>query len=131
MNKRPSFYKRTLWVDRSIQLPLLTFTLAMATVGTTGVAAFSVYYVTLFPPGSDDLIVKLVWFLAAFLCYGIMLWLGLFVTNRVAGPLIRMKEHMEALNRGERPEPLTARKDDFVNHDLIKAYNDLVEKNIK
>ncbi len=130
MNQRPSLFKRKLWVDRSIQLPLLAYSITMAAVGTAAAAMFSVFYVLFLPQVTNGTMLYILWGVGALFCLSIMVGIGLFVTNRVAGPLLRMKEHMEALSRGESPEPLTPRKDDYVNKDLIDAYNRLVEKKL-
>jgi hypothetical protein len=127
MSKRPPITKRKLWVDRSIQLPLLVYMIAMASVGTAAAAVYSLYYVVLFPPGSSPVAIGMALLMGAIFCHGLMLGLGLYVTNRVAGPLVRLKEHIESLNRGEKVEPLVVRKHDYVNKDLIEAYNRLVE----
>ena len=64
----------------------------------------------------------------AILSYSLMLLIGLYVTNRVAGPLYRLREHMEAFNRGEKIGPLETRSDDYVSKDLIEQYNLMMEK---
>lgn len=38
--------------------------------------------------------------------------IGVRVTHRIAGPLYRMEQHLDAISRGERPGPCKIRKDD-------------------
>ena len=127
MNNRPPIYKRSLLIDRSIQVPLLLYTLCMATIGIALVVGLSAYWTLLMPQSTSPWVSPILMAGGALFAYAIMVLLGLYVTNRVAGPLHRLKEHMEAVTKGENPGPLEPRKDDYVNQELIEQYNKLIE----
>jgi nitrogen fixation/metabolism regulation signal transduction histidine kinase len=128
MNKRPYLHKRSLLVDRNIQIPILVYSVAVSTLGVTLAAAFAVYGAHLINFRVDFTSSLIFVVGCAFFCYSIMMIAGLYLTNKIAGPIYRMHMHMKEVCEGKSPEPLTTRDDDFVNKDLIKQYNQLLEK---
>lgn len=51
---------------------------------------------------------------------------GFRLTNRIAGPIYRMREHMKAVADGKNPPPLTFRTGDYFD-DMIEPYNELLK----
>ncbi len=131
MKNRPLFFKRKLFIDSSIQTPILIYSLSIATVGVVLASFFSTLWAQQVASGK---MTELNWFsiwLGSLFCYAIMLIIGLYVSNRVAGPLHRLQEHMDSVLKGENPAPLVPRKDDFINKDLIAKYNQLIKEFVK
>lgn len=52
------------------------------------------------------------------------LWLGVYVTFRVAGPLYRFEQFLKSVNNGERPGPCRIRKTDEL-HDICALLNEV------
>lgn len=128
MNKRPYLHKRSLLVDRNVQIPILVYSIAVSTLGVTLAAAFSVYGAHLINFKASFTLSLVFITGCAFFCYSIMLIAGLYLTNKIAGPIHRMHMHMKELCEGKDPGPLTTRDDDFINKELISQYNKLVQK---
>lgn len=57
------------------------------------------------------------------LCLPLTFCVGVVVTLRIAGPIYRMRRHLEAVARGEDPGECTLRKDDELK-DFCRALND-------
>jgi methyl-accepting chemotaxis protein len=57
-----------------------------------------------------------------FLCIG-----GLWISNRVVGPMVRLKNHMEKVARGETVGEIHFRDGDFFP-EIADAYNDALKK---
>lgn len=128
MKNRPLLHKRKLFIDRTIQLPLLVYSIAMATVGVAIAAIFSVY-ASKWINFEHDFTLSMVFIIGcALFCYSVMLILGLYVSNKIAGPIYRMQMHMKDLCAGNNPTPLTTRENDYINKELIEQYNQLIQK---
>jgi nitrogen fixation/metabolism regulation signal transduction histidine kinase len=54
---------------------------------------------------------------------------GLWLTNRIAGPLVRLKTHMDKVAEGKVDTELHFRKNDY-SSELTESFNDLVKKRI-
>jgi len=52
------------------------------------------------------------------------LWLGVYVTFRVAGPLYRFEQFLKSVKNGERPGPCRIRKTDEL-HDICALLNEV------
>ena len=127
MIKRPFLHRKKLFIDRDIQLPLLMYSIAMATLGVAIAAIFSVYAAKWINFGGD-FILSLVFIVGcAGFCYSVMLLFGLFISNKIAGPIYRMRIHMKELCEGKNPKPLETRESDFMSKELIAQYNQLIE----
>lgn len=126
-NKRPPLLKRQLMVDQNIQLPLLTYSLFMATMGVATASIFSMVWAQNFVNLGDSWKNPVLLIFGGVFSYTVMVVLGLYITNRVAGPLHRMKLHMRDVVDGKNPAPLTKRKDDYIASELIEDYNKLVQ----
>jgi nitrogen fixation/metabolism regulation signal transduction histidine kinase len=56
----------------------------------------------------------------------LILALGLILTNRIAGPLYRMKKHLEAVGRGETLSDISFRKNDYFG-EVLAPYNQVIK----
>ena len=128
MNKRPSVFKRNLVVDHKIQLPLLTYSLGMTAVGVALSAGFATLWATLHNPNNSQWMSSLIFLCSAIVIFTIMLFVGLLVTNKVAGPISRLHKHIIDVAEGKTIDPIETRKDDFLSQDLIRDYNRMLEK---
>jgi methyl-accepting chemotaxis protein len=57
----------------------------------------------------------------------LLVLLGLMVSNRIAGPIHNLKNHMEAVLENKGPAPLNIRKDDYFS-EIVEPYNSLIAK---
>ena len=128
MNKRPYLHKRMLLVDRNIQIPILVYSLALSTLGIAIAALFSVYFshwINL----KNNFAASICFLIGtASFCYSIMVIVGLYLTNKIAGPIYRLQMHMKEICDGKNPEPLQTRDTDYVNKELINQYNQMIEQ---
>lgn len=127
VRKRPPIHRRRLLIDRAIQIPLLTYSVAMASVGILTASVSSVFWRIVVQSDDYQWASSYVLALGALLAFGLMIFVGLYLTNRIAGPLYRMREHMKAIADGANPEPIVSREDDYMG-ELFKEYNRLIEK---
>lgn len=62
------------------------------------------------------------------LAVALIIWLGLFISHRIAGPLVRLNHGMRGLSEGNWPKhPMKFRKGDE-HHHLAEQFNCMVEK---
>ncbi len=125
-NHRPPLHRRRLLIDKSIQIPLLTYSVCMTSIGLVVASAFSVLWANVME-SEFSWLGPFVLVGGGVLSFAIMIFLGLFVTNRVAGPLFRLRQHMQAVADGENPDPIVSREDDFTS-ELFREYNRLLAR---
>lgn len=119
---RPRFYQRVLLVDRKMQL--LFFYAAMAIGCVWAIFAVCMYAaVTSDDSGSTIAIVAG----SALLMLFSTVFLGLILTNHIAGPIHRLKSEMKRVADGGEPKPLQVRNRDQMS-ELFAEYNRLIEK---
>lgn len=56
-----------------------------------------------------------------------MLWAGVVMTNQVAGPLYRLRNHMKHIMKNSEVEPFIERKGDLYFRPLLHTYNEFLE----
>ncbi|MCH2535096.1 MAG: hypothetical protein MK008_11690 [Bdellovibrionales bacterium] len=56
-----------------------------------------------------------------------MLWAGIVMTNQVAGPLYRLKNHMSEIMETSDIRPFVERKGDLYFRPLLHTYNEFLE----
>jgi len=76
--------------------------------------------------GSDFQVARLVQVLVLVFFYGALFIIALLFSNRLAGPLYRLRRHMDEVTRKRPAGPVRFRKDDYF-HDLQEGYNRLLE----
>ncbi len=125
--KRPSLFRRQLVIDREIQYPLMIYSITMAGACIVLTALFSLLWVMMIefemPVWSFPLLVLL----GPVVSLSLMIFIGLIITNKVAGPLSRLRLQMKAVADGDSPQPLVIREDDLTSG-LLNEYNRLVER---
>lgn len=122
------FYKRRWIVNYQVQYILIGYSifLIFAVVG-------SQYLLQLlsFHGGRDEIeslnSIRIIVYLAVAVLFLIILFYGFNLTNRIVGPIYRLKEHMEKLNKGEDVKPFNVRKNDYFR-EIVEPYNELVKK---
>ncbi|HVK61491.1 MAG TPA: hypothetical protein VM432_08075 [Bdellovibrionales bacterium] len=128
MSKRPSFFRRILLIDKKLQLSLLVCAFYISVVFTS----FTFIAATLLGRISreinphlyfESLIVVLVGGLVATIA---AIYLMLVTTNRIAGPLYRLRTEFIRVRSGGAPQKITIRKDDMLE-EVIGEYNRMVE----
>lgn len=130
VKKRPSFFKRTMIVDRKTQYAILFYSMlvAMMTVLLTGIFFVTLQSAsTLVDPTASSftyfLIIALLW-AVVMICLAL---LGILLSHRIAGPVHRMRVHMQNVATGGAIEELKLRKDDHFM-DLADDYNKVLER---
>lgn len=122
------FYKRRWIVNYQVQFILIGYSifLIFAVVG-------SQYLLQLLAFQSDAGEVdslnstQTIVYLAVAILFLIILFYGFNLTNRIVGPIYRLKDHMEKLNKGEDPKPFNVRRNDYFR-EIVEPYNELVKK---
>lgn len=124
---RPLLHKRSLLIDKGIQIPLMVYSMAMAAMGVLLATAFSVLWTTSTVLELPIWYIYSMMFLGAITSFLVMLFIGLYVTNKVAGPLYRLKQHMKSVSEQDKVEPLHIRESDFTT-ELLQTYNEMLKK---
>lgn len=125
--KRPPVMRRTLLVDREMQAPLLIYSVVS---GVTGI--FLGVYFTIFDAAFRNFGFPLwltisIYGLVMFICLMILIIVGLLITNKLAGPLVRLRVQMKNFADGNDIAPLSVRKGDYTLS-LYQEYNRMVER---
>lgn len=66
-------------------------------------------------------------FVTAAVIVGFIVMAGAMLSNRIAGPLYRLNQHMKAVARGEIDGPVSFRKHDYFQ-ELADSFNDVIKK---
>jgi methyl-accepting chemotaxis protein len=128
---RPAFYKRKLIIDAPLQLTLLFYTVIVV-VMTTSINLFSGRISDPTKPLLYDVEIqswRMIGFGGTVLVFSVLFLMIVFLSNRIAGPIHRLKQHMVDLTEGKITEPIQFRKNDHFS-DLAGKYNALIEKRI-
>ncbi len=119
MSERPTWLSRKLIVYPKLQLflmvyPLFTFALVITIIH------FGVQYLSFV--NSYFLVAGV-----AVIVSVIALLSGLILTNRIFGPLFRLREHMNKVANGGSPDPIQFRANDWLP-DIEEKYNKILER---
>ena len=131
--QRP-YRRRRLLVNRSLQFPFVNaMVLALCVMAAACLAAvFLAVRITLstYELSSDALIVALFntvfWLVMVETAVIIpfVIWFGIWLTHKVAGPLVRIQAALAQMSRGDAPAQVRLRKGDMLT-DLAEAINRL------
>ena len=121
---KPPILRRTYLVNRKLQLTLILTFFLMMSFGLSMAWVLS-YFLGAMVQKSWALYMgfALVWCLSISISGLYMV----FITNRIAGPLHRLRRVMLEVAQGGDPIPQGMREDDLTN-DLILAYNELIKR---
>jgi signal transduction histidine kinase len=63
----------------------------------------------------------------AFFFYVLLVLLGLYVSNKIAGPIHNLKNHINETLENKNPKPLQFRPNDYFS-EIVEPYNELLKK---
>ncbi|MCB0412071.1 MAG: hypothetical protein KDD22_06060 [Bdellovibrionales bacterium] len=124
---RPPIHKRRLLVDKNIQIPLIIYSSITAIIGILVAALFSVLGALALKYNYPTWSMTTFIFLGCLFSISSMVFVGLYITNKVAGPLLRLRENMEMVANGAPPIKLNPREGDYTQS-LFEQYNRMIEK---
>jgi hypothetical protein len=117
-----AFYKRSVFlVNRSFQLKL-SFVVCSIIVISTLVYPVIIYdFFKAVGPGFDDVRNELIFFLifVQIIITGLVFITFIFITHKIAGPLYKLKMHLQGIREGNAITPLNFRNGDYL-HDVAE-----------
>lgn len=131
-DNRTNFITRRYLVDRETQLTILGYTLfssVVAVVLSGGIfLLFGISRAELTAEGDSRLKGLLIGaIVVCFVAVLVLALLGFVVSNRIAGPVFRLRKHMQGIAAGEEPKPVQFRKgDQFAS--LADDYNRVIDR---
>lgn len=126
--KPVKFYKRRWIVNYQVQFILIGYSLFLifAVVGSQ-----YLFQLLAFQKESGDLDtlqnVRVIIYTAVTILFLIVLFYGFNLTNRIVGPIYRLKEHIDSVNQGKEMAPFNVRKNDYFR-EIVEPYNELIKK---
>jgi nitrogen fixation/metabolism regulation signal transduction histidine kinase len=121
-----TFLKRKYIVNRKLQLTIILYSLVLA--GIVSLIDFAFQYIIFHPPRVVSRVNLPMLFLGiGFIVFVTAIFAGVILTNRVAGPMFRLRAHMDDVADGKILFPLDFRKNDFFL-ELIIPYNKILTK---
>lgn len=70
-----------------------------------------------------------VFLIVTIILLGLILWISFLISRNLFGPLLRLRNHMEMLIKGEDPDKIRFRKSDELEfHYLSEPFNQLIDK---
>ena len=122
------FYKRKLIVNYQVQMILTAYSLFLvfAVVGSQYLLQLLAFQIN----DSDMesfLALRFTIYFAVIVLFLIILFYGFNLTNRIVGPVYRLKYHMESINLGQDPKPFSVRKNDYFK-EIVEPYNEIIKK---
>ncbi|MBL7557539.1 MAG: hypothetical protein JNM24_17045 [Bdellovibrionaceae bacterium] len=115
------FYERQLVINKDVQWAIICYSVILSLAVLSGYHLIQTFSQEN-PDSPSSLIYIFVFiFFTAIICY------GLYFTNRIAGPLYRLKVQMENLIAGKDVGELEFRKNDYFK-ELADLFNQIVKK---
>ncbi len=130
--QKPNFFKRRLIVDPAFQFLMLGYTLFVI-IATTSVGFLSgklqdpTFLISYQLVNQSAVVASFALNLTVFMSVFLTM---VFLSNRIAGPLYRLRNEMKRVAEGGQPKALVFRKSDLFKS-LADEYNILVTKRIK
>ncbi len=128
VRRRPAFFKRQLLVDKKVQLSILAYAMAVSIAALLFVAAFVAVLVSM--PESSSTSYLLVLFMMLLVSMVAFTFLGIYITNKTAGPIYRLRKSMQLIAEGGTVEKVSFRKGDHF-FDLAAEYNRVLDRLLK
>lgn len=124
MNPNLKFYQRQYIINLKLQVGVLLYSVCLAvTVGMASEVFRFISSQTLSPILGMSPFVLFCGF--NFLLLTSIILFGLYFTNRIAGPIYRLKTHIDMINGGGEITPFSLRSDDYFK-ELMSSYNKLL-----
>jgi signal transduction histidine kinase len=123
MNKIP-VYKMKWFVGSKVQIDLIIYIVSMCLLSQLLVFSHDVVEASMIDESYSQYFIVII----QIAYFGCILY-GLWLTNRIAGPLVHLKAHMDAMAEGKTDSELHFRKNDY-NLELAESFNGLVKKRI-
>ena len=120
------FFKRRWIVNYQVQFILIAYSLFLIFVV---VASQFLLQTLAFQEESEGSLnyLHITIYFVVMIMFLIILFYGFNLTNRIVGPIFRLKEHMESINQGLNPKAFSIRKHDYFK-EIVGPYNELVKK---
>jgi nitrogen fixation/metabolism regulation signal transduction histidine kinase len=131
VRNRPSLFKRQLLVDKKMQFAIIVYSMLVALTTILFMAAFILILQNAATNLDGSPQSQIRYFLLLFgLWLGAMViltFLGVYVTNKTAGPIYRLRKNMQQVAAGGAIENVVFRKDDHFL-DVADDYNQVLER---
>lgn len=127
--EKQKFQRKTLIINRDVQLKIIGF----GSISALGGTLFAAYIARVtFPfmlageevPRQSLLMVGL----AGLLLFSVATIIGMYLSNRIAGPIHRVHRGIKAMADGETPERIRGRRPGDSYQSLIEDYNRMVDR---
>ena len=119
-------YKRILLIDRKLQLTVILYSVLLAAW-----VSFQSFIFQSAVLGRFGNLSKAGLYVGIPLLFLLMscsvIFIGLIITNRIAGPIYRLRKHMEGVASGQEITEITFRKADYFA-ELIEPYNKIMKQ---
>ena len=123
---KPRPWKRTFIVNNRLQITIMVYSLILAIC----VSVVNLVIESLLVRNAANLnstFTFLCILASLFVIFGVVVIFGFVLTNRIAGPVHRLKLHMEGVVEGKSDEDMKFRQNDYFSEVLI-PYNILLKK---
>jgi hypothetical protein len=130
VRRRPLLFQRRLIVDKKMQLAIISYSMIVALITIFFMAAFiTVLQTVSVDAASGGSQLRYFGYLGAMWLVAMLVltFLGIYVTNKAAGPVYRLRKNMQTIAEGGPVENVGFRKDDFFL-DLAEDYNRVLER---
>ena len=127
------YFRRVLLVDRKFQLTFLLYATGLAIVGIVfnsflqGLRQAGLECVPREGSGGPAMAPYLIGLFIALATFVIVAFVGLIISNRMAGPLYRLRHHMNNVASGGEIQDIKFRDNDFFN-DIAREYNAVLRR---
>ncbi len=116
--KKVKFRQRQLIINKEVQWAIISYSITLS------IAVLSGYHVIQSLNEIDAEHTNGVAYGLIFVFFTAIIFYGLYLTNRIAGPIYRLKIHMENMIAGKEVEDVVFRKNDYFK-DLAETFNKL------
>jgi signal transduction histidine kinase len=120
------FINRQYIVNRKLQLTIILYSLILAVI-VSGINFAFHYFLIHQPAHLSNETLLIIFFSVITAIYLVAVFAGFILTNRFAGPIFRLKSHMEEVVEGKTSTPLNFRESDYFL-ELIIPYNKIISR---
>lgn len=122
------FYKRRWIVNYQVQFILIGYSLFLTFAVVASQMLLHLLALQAENIDAESLkFLRIIIYMAVTILFLIILFYGFNLTNRVVGPIFRLKEHMDNMNQGKEITPFNVRKNDYFK-EIVEPYNELIKK---
>lgn len=128
--KKVKFYQRQLIINKQVQTGIIGYSVFLVFAVLIGQYLLQSFVFNESMEGGGITGLHLFVYFTIFVFFILVILFGMYLTNQIAGPIHRLKVHLDDIKAGKDVVELTFRKGDYFQ-EVLEPYNSVVKSNLK